>query len=138
MKKFAIFFVLGLSFLVYGCGNTQLIFTKKDFLRTFNVRMEEEKLEHYKLETLDMVNKTMPIVLIGANKSQDLQISLSFDKSEVLIKFGLLTANISEQDLNKIIKIIKESFPNSKKYVIKEGVSIDTGYKGIAYFLKVE
>ena len=136
MKRIALFFVLALSFFVYGCSNSPIIFTKGDFLRTFNIRMEEEKLNYYMLVSLDQNKKGNNVDMIGFNKTQDLEIVLSFDGDGVLTKFGLLTNKIPDEDLQRIVEAIKKSFPNSPKYNIKEGVSADTGYKGIGYFLR--
>jgi hypothetical protein len=139
MKKVALFFILALSLLVYGCNTKSLIlFNKNDFLRTFNIRMEEEKLNYYMLVSLDQNKKGNRINMIGFNKNQDLEIVLTFNDDGTLIKFGLLTNKIPEKDLNIIIDAIKISFINHQNYTIKEGISVETGYKGIGYFLKTD
>lgn len=138
MKKIIVSFVLILSFLLYGCNKTAIVFTKDDFLKTFNTRIEEEGMNEYMLVSLDINEKAKDYELFGVNRVKNLQVSLTYDASENLTKFGLLTAKITDEDFNKIIKMVKESFVSSDKYNIKEGISVDTGHRGIAYFIKEE
>ncbi|MDR0484436.1 MAG: hypothetical protein LBH40_04095 [Alphaproteobacteria bacterium] len=136
MKKIALFIILGAMSLLSACGNSPIIYSQNDFLRTFNIRLEEESLNNYMLINLDSKkDQANNITLTGFNRTQDLQVELVFDALGNLTRFGLLTNRIPDEDLTKLLTIIRETFPSQQKYTVKEGVSPNTGYRGIGFFL---
>ncbi|MCL2567562.1 MAG: hypothetical protein FWE18_05690 [Alphaproteobacteria bacterium] len=139
MKKIVLFIILGAALLLSACGKSPIAYTQNDFLRTFNIRMEEESLNSYMLISLDSTQSPdkRTTTFTGFNKSQSLQIEMVFDMSGRLTRFGLLTTKIPDEDFNRIIKIVRATFQAEQgKYTIKEGVSPNTGYRGIGFFLK--
>ncbi|MDR2008046.1 MAG: hypothetical protein LBQ34_03630 [Alphaproteobacteria bacterium] len=138
MKKIVLFVILASAFLLSACGRSPIIYTQNDFLRTFNIRLEEEKLNSYMLISLDSKPGAdkRSTVMTGFNRNQDLQVELTFDLAGNLTRFGLLTTRVDDEDLQKIISIVRSTFPNQDKFTVKEGVSPNTGYRGIGFFLK--
>jgi hypothetical protein len=134
MKKLLLSF-LGLILLV-ACGSSSKIeYTTDRIVPTFNVALEKLKLGDYKFDEKNIKTSTIGESSLVIVNNNHFEMRLKVNKEQKIEAFEFVArGDFDSENFAKIIKLIKETFPNQDLYKIEEGATF--GVKGIVIKLK--